>query len=99
MIISIGKTLYSNAYGTRALDARSEGLSVDTPIWTSSLTKLVTSVACMIAVEQGLIGLDDNVRDIVPELKDVKILVGFEDADQKPRKSILEDVIEPITIR
>ena len=54
----------------------------------------------MIAVETGLIGLDQNVRDVIPELKDVKVLVGFEDAGEgNPRKPILRDVREPITMR
>lgn len=53
----------------------------------------------MIAVDQGLIGLDDNVREIVPELKDVKLLAGFEDSDDKPRKPILKNVAAPISIR
>lgn len=53
----------------------------------------------MIAVEQGLVGLDDDVREIVPELRDVKLLVGFEDSDIKPRKPILKDVDEPISLR
>ena len=81
------------------MDPRSEPLSTDTPIWTSSLTKLITTLACMIAVDQGLIGLDDNVREIVPELRDVKLLVGFEESDDKPRKPILKDVTEPISLR
>lgn len=98
-MLSAGDTLYSRAYGTGKLDPKSEPLSTDTPIWTSSLTKLVTTLACMIAVDQGLIGLDDNVREIVPELRDVKLLVGFEDSDSKPRKPILKDVIEPISLR
>ena len=96
---SIGDTLYSKAYGSRTLNPKSEPLSMDTPIWTASLTKLITTLACMIAVDQGLIGLDDNVRKIVPELRDVKLLVGFEGSDNKPRKPILKDVTEPISLR
>lgn len=53
----------------------------------------------MIAVDQTLIGLDDDVRNIVPEIKDVKLLVGFEDSDSKPRKPILKDVTAPISMR
>ncbi|KAL9101312.1 MAG: hypothetical protein Q9163_003424 [Psora crenata] len=94
-----GDTLYSNAYGSRTLDPKSEPLSTNTPIWTSSLTKLITTLACLIAVDQGLIGLDDNVRDIVPELRDVKLLVGFEDSNNQPRKPILKDVTQPISLR
>ena len=53
----------------------------------------------MIAVDQGLIGLDDNVREIVPELKNVKLLVGFEESNKTPREPILKDVTEPISLR
>ena len=94
-----GDTLYSGGSGTRTLDTNSEALSTDTPLWAASITKLVTSLACMIAVEQGLIGLDDNVREIVPELKDIKLLAGFEHSESKPRKPILKDVDEPISLR
>ncbi|CAD6585936.1 MAG: hypothetical protein ASARMPREDX12_002166 [Alectoria sarmentosa] len=94
-----GDTLYSKAYGSRTLEPQSEPLTTDTPIWTASLTKLVTTVACMIAVDQGLIGLDDNVREIVPELKDIKLLAGFEESDSEPRKPILKDVAAPISLR
>lgn len=55
-------------------------------------------MACMIAVEQGLLTLDGDVRGVVPELRDVKLLVGFEEGE-KPRKPILEDVEEAITLR
>lgn len=53
----------------------------------------------MIAVDQGLIGLDDNVREIVPELKDIELLAGFEDSDSKQRKPILKAVEAPISLR
>lgn len=33
-------------------------------------------------VERGLIGLDDDVREVVPKLKDLKILVGWEGDDE-----------------
>ena len=72
---------------------------MDSVLWIASLTKLFTAVACMIAVEQKLIGLDDNVRDIVPELKTLELLRGFEESAEKPRKPILEKVIAPVTLR
>ncbi|KPM45688.1 hypothetical protein AK830_g782 [Neonectria ditissima] len=46
-------------------------------------------------VERGLIGLDDDVRSLVPELDAMQILTGF-DSDDKP---ILEDNTKPITLR
>lgn len=33
-------------------------------------------------VEKGLIGLDDDVRDVVTKLKNLKILVGWEGDDE-----------------
>lgn len=37
------------------------------------MTKLVTAVAVMQLVERGLISLDDDVREVIPELKDMKV--------------------------
>lgn len=37
------------------------------------MTKLVTAVAVMQLVERGLISLDDDAREIIPELKDMKV--------------------------
>ena len=33
-------------------------------------------------VERGLIGLDDDVREVVPAMKDLKVLLGFEGDDR-----------------
>jgi CubicO group peptidase (beta-lactamase class C family) len=52
----------------------------------------------MIAVEQGLVTLDQNVREILPELKDVDLLLGFEEGGT-PRKPILKSVTAPISLR
>lgn len=32
----------------------------------------------MQVVERGLVGLDDDIREILPQLKDLKVLRGFE---------------------
>ncbi|KAI1293159.1 beta-lactamase/transpeptidase-like protein [Xylaria venustula] len=49
----------------------------------------------MIAVEKGLVTLDQNVRDIVPELTDLDVLEGFDD-DGAPR---LRKCTSPISLR
>ena len=72
---------------------------MDSVQWIASLSKLFTAVACMVAVEQELIGLDDNVRDIVPELKKIDLLLGFEESEKRPRKPILEEATAPIILR
>lgn len=38
------------------------------------MTKVVTAVAVMQLVERGIISLDDDVREKVPELRDIQIL-------------------------
>ena len=52
----------------------------------------------MIATEQGLVTLDQNVREILPELEDVDLLLGFEEGTT-PRKPILKNVTAPISLR
>ncbi|KAM5446182.1 hypothetical protein McanMca71_008020 [Microsporum canis] len=52
-------------------------------------------VTVLIAVEKGLVTLDQNVRDIVPELADLDILEGFDD-DGAPR---LRKCTAPISLR
>jgi CubicO group peptidase (beta-lactamase class C family) len=46
-------------------------------------------------VERKAVGLDDDMKDLIPELAKMQILRGF-DADDKP---ILEDNPKPITLR
>lgn len=86
--------LYSAAYGSRDL-TRSQPITLDSCFWIASLTKLSTAVATLIAVEKGLVTLDQNVRDIVPELADLDVLEGFDD-DGAPR---LRKCTTPISLR
>lgn len=91
--------MYSRSFGYRTFGTDgNEPLSPDSLLWIASLTKLITSVACMIAVEQGLLTLDENVRNIVPELRELDLLVGFENGES-PRKPILKKVTTPLTLR
>ena len=60
-----------------------------------SATKLVTAIAVMQCVERGLTGLDDDVGQLVKELGDLKVLVGYNDQG-KPE---LVDPKEKITLR
>ncbi|PQE13822.1 beta-lactamase protein [Rutstroemia sp. NJR-2017a BBW] len=86
--------LYSAAYGSRDL-ARSQPVTTDSVFWIASLTKLSTAIASLTAVEKGLITLDQNVREIVPELAQLEVLEGF-DEDGTPR---LRNCTSPITLR
>lgn len=71
-------------------------MTLDTPMWLASCTKIATTVAAMQQVEQGKIGIDDDVSEILHELKGVQILKGFEEGTEKP---ILVENTTAITLR
>ncbi|KAB8261129.1 beta-lactamase/transpeptidase-like protein [Aspergillus pseudonomiae] len=74
-IDSSGNVLYRRAAGKANLDdERAPALQIDSLYWTASMTKLVTAVAVMQLVERGFVSLEDDVRAIVPELRDIQIL-------------------------
>jgi CubicO group peptidase (beta-lactamase class C family) len=59
----------------------------------ASQTKLLTAIAALKVVDQGLIGLDDDVCPHLPELARFEILTAFEDSP------VLENRKNPITLR
>lgn len=61
----------------------------------ASVTKLPTTIAALQQVEQGRIQLDDDVTELLPFLRQQKILSGFDDTG----KPILKDRNGPITLR
>lgn len=94
--VSSGKTLYSNALGKQSFASDSPAVTTDSVFRIASLTKLVTAVAAMQVVEKGLIGLNDNVGAVVPELAERDVLRGFNDDDGIP---VLDRMTQPITLR
>lgn len=61
--------------GKKGLNNR-DPMTMDTVFWIASCTKLLATMACMQAVEQGKVKLDDAqfVYELCPELKEVKVL-------------------------
>ncbi|KAK4503729.1 hypothetical protein PRZ48_004644 [Zasmidium cellare] len=61
--------------GKRGLN-RDEPMTMDTVFWIASCTKLICTIACMQAVEQGQLRLDDakQVHYLCPELNQKKVL-------------------------
>ena len=53
-------------------------------MWLASCTKLMTAVALLQCVENGLVRLEDDVTDILYELNDHEILIGFDDVSGEP---------------
>jgi CubicO group peptidase (beta-lactamase class C family) len=61
-------------------------------IW--SMSKVITSVAVMMLVEEGKLALRDPVYQYIPELKGLKVLTGG--TADKPE---LVDVVRPVTVK
>lgn len=95
-----GEIIYAKAMGSRSIDiTKTASLGLDSTMWVGSITKLQTCMACMIAIEQGLFTLDTNVREVVPELAEIELLVGFEESEKFPRIPITKPVSSPITLQ
>jgi hypothetical protein len=89
-----GKTLFSHSAGNVSPDSN-ESVTVDTVFWYGSLAKVMTTIAALQCIEQGLTTLDAPVGDLVPELGNAEVLEGF-DEDGKP---ILKKPQTQITLR
>lgn len=65
----------------------------------ASCTKLVTSIAALRCVEQGQIGLDDDLSPILTEFKGIQILEGFKTGTDGKDIPILKPAKNKITLR
>ena len=73
-------TLYQGAFGVRRLGDPAP-MTLDSIFWIASMTKAITTVACLQLVEQGRIGLHQPLGDLVPRLAEPMVLEGLDDAD------------------
>ncbi|KAH7037578.1 beta-lactamase/transpeptidase-like protein [Microdochium trichocladiopsis] len=81
-----GKFTYGKAFGKRSVreGADQSPLKPDAVMWIASCTKVVTCIAAMQCCERGLLSLDGPIYDILPELKDLPVIRGFND-DGSPK--------------
>jgi CubicO group peptidase (beta-lactamase class C family) len=88
-----GKIVDWRTYGKRDLEA---GLPMekDTICRIYSMSKIVTSVAALILLEEARFKLDDPVGDYLPELAHMKVMTGG-----TAEKPLLADAKNPITIK
>jgi len=93
LIARNGKIADWRTYGHRDLAQRLP-MERDTICRIWSMTKVVTSVAAMMLVEEGKLALSDPVHKYVPELKALKVLKGGT-ADAP----LVEDAVRPITVK
>ena len=90
----VGSFTYKHATGYNVLGDE-KPITEDAVFLLASQTKLLTSIAALQVVENGLIGLDDDVAGQLPELAEQPILKGFDDKDEP----ILEKRKNTITLR
>ncbi|MCK1641986.1 beta-lactamase family protein [Bradyrhizobium sp. 157] len=72
LILQDGRPIYSRSVGVREVGSTAP-IGANDMFRVASMTKAVTSVAAMILVEQGKIGLDDPVSRFLPEFSKLRV--------------------------
>jgi CubicO group peptidase (beta-lactamase class C family) len=88
-----GKVADVQAYGYRDIEQKLP-MERDTICRMYSMSKIVTSAATLILLEEGRFNLDDPIATYLPELKDMKVWTGGTADEPKT-----EALARPITIR
>jgi CubicO group peptidase (beta-lactamase class C family) len=95
LVVDRDKVLYHEAFGKMNV-ARNLPMAKDTIFRIASMTKAVTSVGVMRLVEQGKIGLDDEVSKYLPRLAGPQV---FSKVDEQAGTYLTQPAKRPITIR
>ena len=95
MVVDRDKVLYHEAFGKMNV-AKNAPMAKDTLFRIASMTKAVTSVGVMQLVEQGKLGLDDEVSKYLPRLKSPQV---FGTVDERVGTYVTQPAKRPITIR
>jgi CubicO group peptidase (beta-lactamase class C family) len=93
LVLRNGRIADWKTYGYRDV-TRKLAMEKDTICRIWSMTKVITSVAVMMLVEEGRVTLADPVSKFIPELKHMRVLTGGT-ADSP----VLADATRPITIK
>jgi CubicO group peptidase (beta-lactamase class C family) len=67
-IIHIGKVIYSKIAGNNSVEPSAKPLQDNAVFKFASATKLITSIALLQCIDKGLIGLDEPLDKVAPEL-------------------------------
>ncbi len=78
IVVDRDKVLYHEAFG-KMNTAKNVPMAKDTIFRIASMTKAVTSVGVMQLVEQGKIGLDDEVSKFLPRLKSPQVFGSYDE--------------------
>ncbi|KAF7299558.1 Beta-lactamase domain-containing protein [Mycena chlorophos] len=97
VIVNKDGVLYRGSAGVESTKPGSAPFTPDSVTAVASMTKIITATTAMRLVEQGKIGLDDDVRPLIPKLAAMQILRGFLQLGQDV--PYLEENTTPITLR
>ena len=85
---------YEGAFGRRTID-KPDTMTLDSVFRIASMTKAITATAAMQLVERGRISLEQPMGEVLPVVRDVQVLQGF-DTSGTPR---LRAPKRPVTLR
>ena len=97
LIARDGQLVHTKSFGWQDSEKKIP-MSVDSIFRLYSMTKPVVSVAAMMLVEEGSLGLQEPVSKYIPEFKDMKVGVESKDADGKPVLTLV-DAKRQITVQ
>jgi methyl acetate hydrolase len=95
LVVDRDKVLFHEAFGKQNV-AKNVPMAKDTIFRIASMTKAVTSVGVMQLVEQGKVGLDDDVAKFLPRLKSPHV---FSKVDEQAGSYLTQPAKRSITIR
>jgi methyl acetate hydrolase len=95
LVTDADRVLYTGAFGHQDV-ANGIPMAADTIFRIASMTKPITSVAVMMLVQEGDIGLDDPIADYLPSFESAQVL---ESVDVATRHYTSRPAERPITVR
>ncbi|KAH8674334.1 beta-lactamase [Xylariales sp. PMI_506] len=87
--------LFQGSAGHETFAPDAPSYSTGTVTWIASMTKVITATCLLQLVESGQVTLDEDVRLLVPELAQFKLLKGIDEAGAP----IVQDNDKPVTLR
>ena len=91
MVTDRQRNVYEGAAGKRQLGSE-PAMTTDSVMAIFSTTKALTGTLLMQLVEEGRVSLDDPVKKYVPEIAEIQVLEGFDDAGQPRLRAPKRDV-------
>lgn len=85
LLIHEGRVVFAEAFGFADLGQQTP-FALDTVVRVASSSKYTIGMAIMMLVDDGLIGLDDEVGDYIPEFKDLRVKGSLRPASPSVRQ-------------